>query len=248
MDLFIPKETAKATIGGRTYLENTVFETLYSLDVNAYTEKKKNLTYLSWAPAWAEVKKRYPDANYVIEQFGEERLPYIYDPKTGYMVFTNMTIQGQTYRMWLPVMDENNNAMKDAPYTYEVKEYNYGKPTGKMVEKSVDAADMFNVNKTIMRCLVKNLAMFGLGLYIYAGEDLPEEKPKDETPPQPSPLDTTIAEIDAVAKDLPAKGVAKAKIGEAIKSVCGTPNYKKITEVEVAQKVLEALKNLGGNE
>lgn len=227
-------------------MENSVFNELYAVNVNEYVEKKKNLSYLSWAPAWAEVKKRYPDANYVIEQFGENQLPYIHDPNTGYLVFTNMTIQGQTHRMWLPVMDENNNAMKDTPYTYEVKEYNYGKPTGKMVTKSVEAADMFNVNKTIMRCLVKNIAMFGLGLYIYAGEDLPDEKSVDETPPQPSPLETTIADIDAVAKELPNKGVPKAKIGEAIKSVCGTPNYKKITEVEVAQKVLEALKNLGG--
>lgn len=223
----------------------TIFDDLYSIDVSEHTEKKKNLTYLSWAWAWAEVKKRYPDANYIIEHFGESQLPYIYDPKTGYMVFTNMTIGGQTYRMWLPVMDESNNAMKDAPYTYEVKEYNYGKPTGKMVTKSVDAADMFNVNKAIMRCLVKNLAMFGLGLYIYAGEDLPEAK--DETLPTPSPIDVTISEIDGVAKDLPSKGITKSKIGETIKSICGTPNYKKIQDVDVAKKVLEALKNLGGD-
>lgn len=221
-----------------------IFDTLYAIDVSDHTEKKKNLTYLSWAWAWAEVKKLYPDANYIIEQFGDERLPYIYDPKTGYMVFTNMTIQGQTYRMWLPVMDEVNNAMKDAPYTYEVKEYNYGKPTGKMITKSVDAADMFAVNKAIMRCLVKNLAMFGLGLYIYAGEDLPEVK--EEAPPL-SPIDLAIAEIDVVAKELPSKGVTKAKIGEAIKSICGTPNYKKIQDVDMAKKVLEALKNLGGD-
>lgn len=227
-------------------MENNIFNELYAVNVNDHVEKKKNLSYLSWAWAWAEVKKRYPDANYVIEQFGANQVPYVYDPSTGYMVFTNMTIHGQTYRMWLPVMDESNNAMKDAPYTYEVKEYNYGKPTGKMVTKSVEAADMFNVNKAIMRCLVKNLAMFGLGLYIYAGEDLPDEKPVEESPPQPSPIEIAITEIDAVAKDLPAKGVAKVKIGEAIKSVCGTPNYKKIIEVETAQKVLEALKNLGG--
>lgn len=228
-------------------MENNIFNELYAVNVNEHVEKKKNLSYLSWAWGWAEVKKRYPDANYVIEQFGEMQLPYLHDPKTGYMVFTNMTIQGQTYRMWLPVMDENNNAMKDVAYTYEVKEYNFGKPTGKMITKSVEPADMFNVNKTIMRCLVKNLAMFGLGLYIYAGEDLPDEKPVEEAPPAPSPLDTAIAEIDAVAKDLPTKGVAKAKIGETIKEVCGTPNYKKITEVDTARKVLEALKNLGGN-
>lgn len=228
-------------------MENNIFNELYAVNVNEHVEKKKNLSYLSWAWGWAEVKKRYPDANYVIEQFGEMQLPYLHDPKTGYMVFTNMTIQGQTYRMWLPVMDENNNAMKDVAYTYEVKEYNFGKPTGKMITKSVEPADMFNVNKTIMRCLVKNLAMFGLGLYIYAGEDLPDEKPVEEAPPTPSPLDSVITEIDTVAKDLPTKGVAKAKIGETIKEVCGTPNYKKITEVETARKVLETLKNLGGN-
>jgi len=223
-----------------------VFSDLYAIDVNGHTEKKKNLTYLSWAWAWAEVKKRYPDANYIIEQFGTEQLPYIFDPNTGYMVFTNMTIENQTYRMWLPVMDENNNAMKDVAYSYEVKEYNFGKPTGKMLTKSVEPADMFAVNKTIMRCLVKNLAMFGLGLYIYAGEDLPEEKGKEE-PPAVSPLDATIAEIDGVAKMLPDKGVTKAKIGEAIKTVCGTPNYKKIEDVEVAKKVLVELKKLGGD-
>lgn len=226
-------------------MEN-IFTELYSIDVSEHTEKKKNLTYLSWAWAWAEVKKRYHDANYVIEQFGENQLPYIFDPKTGYMVFTNMTIQGQTYRMWLPVMDESNNSMKDVAYTYEVKEYNFGKPTGKMVTKSVEAADMFAINKTIMRCLVKNLAMFGLGLYIYAGEDLPEDKSKDDAPTI-SPLEATIAEIDTVAKALPEKGVTKAKIGETIKSACGTPNYKKIEDVEVAKKVLSELKKLGGD-
>jgi len=77
--------------------------------------------------------------------------------------------------MWLPVMDGANNAMKDKPYTYQVKEYVNKKPTGKMIDKTVNAATMFDINKAIMRCLVKNLAMFGLGLYIYAGEDMPED-------------------------------------------------------------------------
>src|SRR5699024_11992265 len=67
--------------------------------------------------------------------------------------------------MWLPVMDSSNKAMKSKPYTYDTK-------NRKNIQ--VDKASMFDINKTIMRCLVKNLAMFGLGLYIYAGEDLPE--------------------------------------------------------------------------
>ena len=76
--------------------------------------------------------------------------------------------------MWLPVMDGNNKAMLNRLYRYKVKEYHEGKFTGNYIEKEVPPATMFDINKTIMRCLVKNLAMFGLGIYIYAGEDLPE--------------------------------------------------------------------------
>lgn len=152
-----------------------VFENLNKINVNDKTEVKDNgktkLTYLSWAWAWAEVKKAYPNAQYEIKKF-ENNLPYVFDEKTGYMVFTSVTIEGITHEMWLPVMDSNNKAMKAEPYEYTTK---YG-------TKTVETATMFDVNKTIMRCLTKNLSMFGLGLYIYAGEDLPEieqqEKPQ----------------------------------------------------------------------
>lgn len=147
-----------------------VFGTLNNINVNEHTEKKKTgnteLTYLSWPFAWAEVKKRYPDAHYEVVKFNG--LPYVYDQQTGYMVYTNVTIEGITHEMWLPVMDGANKAMKSEPYTYITGYGQYAK------EKTCEAATMFDVNKTIMRCLVKNLAMFGLGLYIYAGEDLPE--------------------------------------------------------------------------
>lgn len=152
---------------------STVFDELNAINVNDKTEKKKSggteLTYLSWTWAWAEVKKRYPDAHYEIVM--HDGLPYVYDENTGYMVFTNVTIDGITHTMWLPVMDGANKAMKNQPYTYSTK-YNG--------EKTVEAATMFDVNKTIMRCLVKNLAMFGLGLYIYAGEDLPEAEIEEQ--------------------------------------------------------------------
>lgn len=141
---------------------SSVFENLNNANVNGHTEEKNGLTYLSWAWAWAEVKKAYPDANYTIEKFNG--LPYVYDENTGYMVYTTVTIEGITHEMWLPVMDGANKAMKAQPYKYTTR---YG-------EKTCEAATMFDVNKAIMRCLVKNLAMFGLGLYIYAGEDLPE--------------------------------------------------------------------------
>lgn len=143
----------------------SVFETLFEINVNDHIEKKKDLTYLSWPYAWAEVKKKYPSATYKIHLFGEKQLPYVFDESTGYMVFTSVTIENLTHTMWLPVMDSANKTMKSTSYTYNTK---FKK------DILVEAATMFDVNKAIMRCLVKNLAMFGLGLYIYSGEDLPE--------------------------------------------------------------------------
>ena len=115
------------------------------------------------------MQKHYPAATYEICR-NEQGLPYIYDPLTGFMVFTKVTIDGITHEMWLPVMDGKNKAMKAEPYTYTV----FDKYKNTNIEKTVDAATMFDVNKTLMRCFTKNLAMFGLGMYIYAGEDLPE--------------------------------------------------------------------------
>lgn len=141
-----------------------VFKELYAIDVSDKAEKKKGLAYLSWAWAWAEVKKRYPDATYTIKKF-ENNLPYVYDEQTGYMVFTEVVLGEQLHEMWLPVMDHNNMAMKST--SYQVKQKNR--------TVTVATATMFDINKTIMRCLTKNLAMFGLGLYIFAGEDIPEQ-------------------------------------------------------------------------
>lgn len=152
-------------------MEKNYFDELYSLNVNENVEKKNGLTYLSWSWAIAEVLKKHPDMTYKILRF-ENNLPYTYDEKTGYMVFTEVTICGITREMWLPVMDGANKAMLDHEYKYEVKNYK----TGELIEKKVAPATMFDINKTIMRCLTKNFAMFGLGLYIYAGEDLPEEE------------------------------------------------------------------------
>jgi|TARA_R100000951_G_scaffold23034_1_gene19095 hypothetical protein len=148
--------------------KKSVFETLSAINVNDKVEKKSNLTYLSWAWAWAEVKKQYPDASYEVSRDPQTDKPWFFDPALGYLTMTSVTIEGETLEMWLPVMDGANNAMMDAPYTFTTR---YG-------EKAVNKATMFDINKTIMRCLTKNLAMFGLGHYIYAGEDLPESKPE----------------------------------------------------------------------
>jgi hypothetical protein len=146
------------------------FEAAYSLNVNDKCEKKDNLTYLTWAFAWAEFKKIYPSATYRVVKNPTTNLPYFEDPNTGLIVYTEVTAEGITHEMWLPVMNASNRAMKLEPYTYQ----QWNKQTWQYESRTVEAATMFDINKTLMRCLVKNLAMFGLGLYIYAGEDLPE--------------------------------------------------------------------------
>ena len=185
--------------------QKKLFEKLIQLNVNDRTEKKNDLTYLSWAWAWQEFKKICPDATYEIKKFPDENgreFPYVCDERFGIMVFTSVTAGGITYEMWLPVMDGANRAMKDEQYTYDVKKYEWDAQKRKNVwdgeyeQKSVEAATMFDINKTIMRCLVKNIAMFGLGLYIYAGEDLPEEVKEPAT-------DEQIAEIKSLGVNEP---------------------------------------------
>ena len=153
-----------------------VFERLSAINVNDHVEKKSNLTYLSWAWAWSKTKTECPDATYKI-------LETEYDEALGFMCHTTVTIEGETLEMWLPVMDGKNKSMKKTAYSYSTR---YG-------DKQVDAATTFDINKTIMRCLVKNLAMFGLGIYIYAGEDLPEGE-------------TTATKFEAPKKTAPAVG------------------------------------------
>lgn len=156
------------------------FTKLYSINVNEKVEKKptnngRNLSYLSWAWAWAEFKKVYPNATYLVLK-SANGLPYFGEDNVGYMVYVTVDNgEGLSYEQYLPIMDSNNNAMKAHPYTYKTK---YG-------EKTVEAFDMFDVNKTIQRCLTKCLAMFGLGLYIYAGEDLPETDDAPKTINEP---------------------------------------------------------------
>ena len=143
--------------------KETTFEMLSKINVNKFVEKKNGLTYLSWAYAWSEVKSNCPDATYEI---GETE----YDESLGFMCHTSVTIDGETLPMWLPVMDGANKSMKKVAYKFKTK---YG-------DKDVAAATTFDINKTIMRCLVKNLAMFGLGIYIFAGDDIPTSEAQEE--------------------------------------------------------------------
>ena len=132
----------------------SVFETLNKINVNDKTEKKNGLTYLSWAWAWGEAKKQYPEASYTIYE-NNDGWNYFTDGKTCW-VKTGVTIEGLEHIEYLPVMDYRNKSI------------------------TVDNVTSFDVNKAIQRSLTKALARHGLGLYIYAGEDLPdgEEEPK----------------------------------------------------------------------
>ena len=172
-----------------------MFNALSNLDLSDKCEKRDQLTYLSWANAWSEFKSAYPSATYQILK-NENGLPYFSDPDLGIMVFTEVTVDDVTHQMWLPVMDSKNKAMKFTPYTYQVWD-NYKKA---YVEKTVQACSMFDINKTLMRCLVKNLAMFGLGLYIFQGDDLPEKSADDTASSAPQQMQRPVQQtIDPLA-------------------------------------------------
>lgn len=138
---------------------SNVFERLNSINVNGHTEKKNGLTYLSWAWAWAEVKKAYPEASYTIYE-NRDGWNYFTDGKTCW-VKTGVTIEGLEHIEYLPVMDHRNRSIL------------------------LEQVTSFDVNKAIQRSLTKACARHGLGLYIYAGEDLPEG---EETQSAPDPI------------------------------------------------------------
>jgi hypothetical protein len=130
-------------------------ETLLKTNVNEHTERKQNLTYLSWAWAWAEALKADPKATYKVEMFGDK---CFMDINGTAMVWVTVTIFDKAMTCQLPVMDHRN--------------------------KAIPKPDAFQVNTAIMRCMTKALSLHGLGLYIYAGEDLPEgESQEPEAPP-----------------------------------------------------------------
>jgi len=137
-------------------------EALLKTNVNEHTEKKANLTYLSWAWAWAEALKADPKATYKVEMFDGKC--YMEINGTA-MVWVTVTMFDKPMTCQLPVMDSGNKAIPLKGYTAVSK---YGK------EYRVEC-DAFAVNTAIMRCMTKALGLHGLGLYIYAGQDLPDE-------------------------------------------------------------------------
>jgi hypothetical protein len=175
---------------------------LLQINVNEHTEKKNGLTYLSWAWAWAEVLKVDPKATWIAHEWNG--LPAMFLPDDSAMVKVSVTILGDIKECPLPVMDHRNKAIK--------------KP------------DAFAINTATMRALAKAISMHGLGLYIYAGEDLPEgEEPAAE---QPRPSGTISATKEA-AKATPITAEEAAYVIEV---------GEQIVEAFDAERELEALR------
>lgn len=187
----------------------SVFETLNAINVNGKTEKKNNLTYLSWAWAWSEVKKAYPDAQYKVYE-REDGCIYWTDGRTCW-VKTGVTIGGLEHIEYLPIMDYRNAAIP------------------------ADKVTSTDVNKAIQRSLTKACARHGLGLYIYAGEDLPEQEQtpeqqkteeQQETPEQSAAAADAYTAIrsqlsDVLKSYMEKSGKTKAEVLESLKSVPG---------------------------
>jgi hypothetical protein len=156
---------------------------LLKLNVNEHTEKKNGLTYLSWAWAWAEALKADPAATFEVKTFSRDQyteMPYMDINGTG-MVWVTVTMFNKPMTCFLPVMNHRNQPIQNP--------------------------DAFQVNTAIMRCMTKALALHGLGLYIYSGDDLPEDdKPAPATvaeapKPKPTPkADETLDNSDASRK------------------------------------------------
>lgn len=187
----------------------SVFETLNAINCNEYVEVKDTgkvkLSYLSWAWAWGIAKKHFPDANYKVYE-NTEGWNYFTDGKTCW-VKTGVIINGQEHIETLPVMDFRNASI---PF---------------------DNVTSFDVNKAIQRSLTKALARHGLGLYIYAGEDLPEE------------ATDTKAEVKAEPKKKPAPKTTKKVEAKPVKEELSEEDYWKI----IAAHAMGRKTKTGGN-
>ena len=177
-------------------MEKNYFTELNSINVNDHTEKKGNLTYLSWAWAWGELKKRFPTATYTVYE-NDEGWCYHTDGRTAW-VKTGVTVEGIEHIEYLPVMDSRNKSI----------------PLGNVTS--------FDVNKAIQRSLTKAVARHGLGLYIYAGEDLPNDEAPAE-PPRAQRADSVMTQkqVDSIVELVKETFSGRKSSRDAFKAVTG---------------------------
>ena len=205
-------------------IEKNYFQELYDVDVREKTKQKNGLNYLSWAAAWAEVKKKYPDATYKIyEQIIDDRgttRPWFDDGKSGW-VKTGVTINGIEMIEQLPIMDFRNKPI------------------------AADAISSTDANKSVQRSLTKACARHGLGLYIYEGEDLPEETKKEEkkkAEAAKTELETINEENFELAKKLCSVLSVKTTVTEICKKYIANGNPRRITDIDQSKKLQSELK------
>lgn len=183
------------------------FSKLNAINVNDKTEQKNGLTYLSWAYAWGEVKKLFPDANYTVYE-NPQGWNYFTDGRTCW-VKTGVTVNGIEHIEYLPVMDYRNRSIP------------------------LDHVSSYDINKTIQRSLTKACARHGLGLYIYAGEDLPEV----ETPAQnQKPAETNVAPQRATPAQI--ERLAKCYTGENLAKLLQANNITRIEDMPYTKAAL----------
>ena len=183
------------------------FSKLNAINVNDKTEQKNGLTYLSWAYAWGEVKKLFPDANYTVYE-NPQGWNYFTDGRTCW-VKTGVTVNSIEHIEYLPVMDYRNRSIP------------------------LDHVSSYDINKTIQRSLTKACARHGLGLYIYAGEDLPEV----ETPAQnQKPAKTNVAPQRATPDQV--ERLAKCYTGENLAKLLQANNITRIEDMPYTKAAL----------
>lgn len=191
------------------------FNDLYGVNVNGHTEKKNNLTYLSWAWAWGEIKKKYPDATYTVYE-NADGWNYHTDGRTCW-VKTGVTVNGIEHIEYLPVMDYKNKSIP------------------------VENVTSYDVNKSIQRSLTKACARHGLGLYIYAGEDLPEEEAAEKRDASRNAKNTAANNIiSGLAK---ARGKSDGEILNALMRQISKPEGTTIESLEY-DDLMDAIKIL----
>ena len=191
------------------------FNDLYAVNVNGHTEKKNGLTYLSWAWAWGEIKKRHPDATYTVYE-NADGWNYHTDGRTCW-VKTGVTVNGIEHIEYLPVMDYKNKSI------------------------STENVTSFDVNKAIQRPLTKACARHGLGLYIYAGEDLPEEEAAEKQ--DASRNAKNIAANNIISALAKARGKSDGEILNALMRQISKPEGTTIESLEY-DDLMDAIKIL----
>ena len=191
------------------------FTELYGVNVNGHTEKKNGLTYLSWAWAWGEIKKKHPDATYTVYE-NADGWNYHTDGRTCW-VKTGVTVNGIEHIEYLPVMDYKNKSI------------------------STENVTSFDVNKAIQRSLTKACARHGLGLYIYAGEDLPEEEAAEKQ--DASRNAKNIAANNIISALAKARGKSDGEILNALMSQISKPEGTTIESLEY-DDLMDAIKIL----